>query len=91
MLGAALAKPAFAKIKQMLDPGEIGAAPLLGVNGLVFIGHGRSDAHAMLSAVKTARQAVEADLLSAIQSAIAERLALVNLSDPPKTAEEPAI
>lgn len=91
MLGAALAKPAFAKIKQMLDPGEIGAAPLLGVNGLVFIGHGRSDAHAMLSAVKTARKAVEANLLAAIQSAIAERLALVNLTDNPKPAEEPAL
>ncbi|HWQ84930.1 MAG TPA: phosphate acyltransferase PlsX, partial [Anaerolineales bacterium] len=76
MLGAALAKPAFRKIKVLLDPGAIGAAPLLGVNGLVFIGHGRSDAYAMLSAIQTARSAVEANLLSALQSAIAERLAL---------------
>jgi glycerol-3-phosphate acyltransferase PlsX len=91
MLGAALAKPAFSKIKQMLDPGEIGAAPLLGVNGLVFIGHGRSDAHAMLSAVHTARQAVEANLLSALQGAIAERLAHLDLSATQTTAEEPAL
>lgn len=91
MLGAALAKPAFAKTKQMLDPGEIGAAPLLGVNGLVFIGHGRSDAHAMLSAVHTARQAVEANLLAALQSAIAERLALLDLPTSHSTAAEPAI
>jgi glycerol-3-phosphate acyltransferase PlsX len=73
-IGALLAKPAFKKIRKMLDPGEVGAAPLLGVNGLVFIGHGRSDAHAVLSAVQTARQAVEADLLSKLQTAIQEAL-----------------
>jgi glycerol-3-phosphate acyltransferase PlsX len=69
-LGALLAKPAFGKIRKMLDPGEIGAAPLLGVNGLVFIGHGRSDAHALLSAIQTTRQAVEVNLLAELQTAI---------------------
>jgi len=73
-IGALLAKPAFGAIRQMMDPAEVGAAPLLGINGLVFIGHGRSDAHAILSAIRTARQAVQADLLSKIQSAIAARL-----------------
>ena len=60
--GALMAKPAFAKLKQMMDPAEVGAAPLLGINGLVFIGHGRSDSRAMISAMRTARQAVERDL-----------------------------
>jgi phosphate acyltransferase len=73
-LGALLAKPAFGNIKRMLDPGEVGAAPLLGINGLVFIGHGRSDAHALVSAVHTARQAVEANLLGALHDAIQEQL-----------------
>jgi glycerol-3-phosphate acyltransferase PlsX len=41
MIGGALAKPSLVKIKAMLNPDEYGAAPLLGVNGLVFIGHGR--------------------------------------------------
>jgi glycerol-3-phosphate acyltransferase PlsX len=58
----------------MLDPGEYGAAPLLGVDGLVFIGHGRSDAYALVNAIRVARQAVEADLLGAIQNAIEEQL-----------------
>lgn len=75
MLGAALARPAFQTIKQMLDPAEVGAAPLLGVNGLVFIGHGRSDRRALVSAIRTTRQAVEAQLLNAIRTAIQERLA----------------
>jgi glycerol-3-phosphate acyltransferase PlsX len=42
-IGALLAKSAFGSIRKMLDPAEIGAAPLLGIDGLVFIGHGRSD------------------------------------------------
>ncbi len=74
-LGAALVKPAFGKIKQMLDPSEVGAAPLLGIDGLVFVGHGRSDARALTSAIRVAHQAVQADLLSALQTGIQSRLA----------------
>lgn len=73
-LGALLAKPAFGAMKRAMDPGEVGAAPLLGINGLVFIGHGRSDARALVSAIRTARQAVDAHLLQQIQGAIQERL-----------------
>lgn len=73
-LGALLAKPAFANVKKIMDPGEVGAAPLLGVNGLVFIGHGRSDDVALVNAIRVARQAVEAGLLQELQTAIADRL-----------------
>jgi len=75
MLGAALAKPAFDALRALLDPAEIGAAPLLGVNGLVFIGHGRSDARAMISAIRTARQAVASDLMDALTNAIQDQIA----------------
>lgn len=74
-IGALLAKPAFAEIKRMMDPAEVGAAPLLGINGLVFVGHGRSDARAILSAIRTARQAVEVDLLGALRVAIQDKIA----------------
>lgn len=80
-LGAALAKPAFNEIKRMLDPGETGAAPLLGVDGLVFVGHGRSDSRALVSAIRVAHQAVEADLLDALRTAIQERLAMVRAQE----------
>jgi len=76
-IGALLAKPAFGKIKQMLDPAETGAAPLLGIDGLVFVGHGRSDARAMVSAIRVAHQAVQADLLTHLRTAIKDRLALL--------------
>jgi glycerol-3-phosphate acyltransferase PlsX len=69
-VGALLAKPAFAKVKKLMDPSEVGAAPLLGVDGLVFVGHGRSDNRALVSAIGVARQAVEADLLSALKVSI---------------------
>ncbi len=78
--GAVLAKPAFGTIRKMLDPAEVGAAPLLGVDGLVFIGHGRSDAYALVSAIRVARQAIEAGLLGAIRDAIEEQL--VSLPEP---------
>jgi glycerol-3-phosphate acyltransferase PlsX len=73
-LGGLLAKPAFARVRQVLDPSEYGAAPLLGVDGLVFIGHGRSDAKALVSAVRVARQAVETGVLEATRAAIQNRL-----------------
>jgi phosphate acyltransferase len=74
-VGALLAKPAFAKIRKMMDPAEVGAAPLLGLDGLVFVGHGRSDARALVNGIKVARQAVEVDLLRALRAAIQEKLA----------------
>jgi glycerol-3-phosphate acyltransferase PlsX len=77
-MGALLAKPAFAGIKKLMDPGEVGAAPLLGVNGLVFVGHGRSDAHAIVNAVRLAQQSVKVDLLAAMSQSIQERLAALN-------------
>lgn len=74
MLGALLVKPAFMRVKKMMDPREVGAAPLLGIDGLVFVGHGRSDAHALVSAMKVAHQAVDAHLLDAIRTAIQDQL-----------------
>jgi len=79
-IGGLLAKPAFGAVKHMMDPGEVGAAPLLGIDGLVFVGHGRSDARAVLSAVRTVRQAVAADLLHALRTAIQERIAQLPVS-----------
>jgi glycerol-3-phosphate acyltransferase PlsX len=73
-IGGLLVKPALGSIKKLLDPSEQGAAVLLGVNGLVLIGHGRSDAVAVKSAVRVAKEAVEAKVLDAMKSAIEESL-----------------
>ncbi len=77
-LGGLMVKPALKKVLKLIDPSEVGAAPLLGVNGLVFIGHGRSNARAITSAIGVAHQAVQADLLGHIGSAIQVRIARLN-------------
>jgi glycerol-3-phosphate acyltransferase PlsX len=80
-IGALLAKPSFDKLRILLDPTEVGAALLLGVNGLVFIGHGRSNAKALVSAIRLARKTVEANLLSGVQTAIQEQIQRVNIQE----------
>ncbi len=73
-IGGLLVKPALGEIKKLLNPSEQGAAPMLGVNGLVFIGHGRSDSIAIKNAVRVAKHAVEVKVLDAMKSAIEESL-----------------
>ena len=71
--GAALL-PAFAKVRKKTDYREYGAGPLLGVNGLVFIGHGRSDARAIRSALRVAREAAQSGMLEAIRESAPQRV-----------------
>jgi phosphate acyltransferase len=73
-LGGLLVKPALMGIKKLMDPAEEGAAPLLGVNGLVFIGHGRSDAISIKNAIRVANNAVNANVLESIRTAIEQSL-----------------
>jgi glycerol-3-phosphate acyltransferase PlsX len=76
-IGGLLAKPAFSRVGKKLDSSEYGAALLLGVDALVFIGHGRSDKKAMFNAIRMARQAVQKDVLEAVRKAIQSRLDVV--------------
>ncbi len=62
----------------MMDPGETGAAPLLGIDGLVFVGHGRSDARALTSALNVAHASVQANLLDSLRSGIQDKLASIS-------------
>lgn len=72
-LGGLLAKPAFSRVSRQLNPDEVGGAPLLGVNGVVIIGHGRSNEYAIKQAIGQARLAVEHDIVMAIREGVAER------------------
>lgn len=67
--------PAFGKVRKETDYREYGAGPLLGVNGLVFIGHGRSDAKAISSALRVARDAARSGMLEAIRQTAPARSA----------------
>jgi phosphate acyltransferase len=70
--GYLLAQPAFARFKQRTDYSEYGAAPLLGVEGGCFIGHGRSSARAVQSAVRRAVEFSAAELHVKIRDKVAE-------------------
>lgn len=69
-VGGLLARPAFARVRSRLDPNEVGGAPLLGVNGVVIVGHGRSNAYAIKQAIGQARLAVQQDIVGAIRAGL---------------------
>jgi len=65
-LGAALAMPAFRALRHRLDYEEYGGAPVLGVNGVVLVGHGRSGPNAIRNGVRVARDLAHKGLADAI-------------------------
>jgi glycerol-3-phosphate acyltransferase PlsX len=70
VLGAALAKSAFVEVRRRLDYREYGGGALLGVDGVVIVGHGRSDSLAIKNAVRVAKQSVERGVIDAIREGI---------------------
>ena len=58
-VGAYLARGAFADFRKRVDYAEYGGAPLLGVNGLCVICHGRSNAKAIRNAIRVGKEFVE--------------------------------
>ena len=58
-LGLILLKTSFSRFKKELDYAEYGGAPLLGVNSVVIIGHGRSNIKAIKNAIRVAKEEVE--------------------------------
>ena len=70
VIGGLLARPAFTRVRGRLDPNEVGGAPLLGVNGVVIIAHGRSNAYAIKQAVGQAHRAVKQDIVGAIRAGL---------------------
>jgi len=59
LLGALLLKSSFHRLKKDIDYSEYGGAPLLGINGVIIIGHGRSNACAIKNAIRVAKTEVE--------------------------------
>ena len=62
-----LLKPAFRRLKRRLDYAEVGGAPLLGVDGVCIIGHGRSNPRAIKNAIKVAARCAEARIADSIR------------------------
>jgi glycerol-3-phosphate acyltransferase PlsX len=67
-VGAYLAKGAFRDFKKRVDYDEYGGAPLLGLNGLCMICHGRSNAKAIRNAIRVAKEFAEGQINDRIAS-----------------------
>lgn len=66
---------AFKRVRKRLDYAEYGGAPLLGLNGVCIVAHGRSNALAIKNAVRVAAQAVQNDVVGTIARGLADAAA----------------
>jgi phosphate acyltransferase len=62
--------PLLRKLKHRVDYSEYGGAPLLGVNGVSVIGHGRSRAKAIASGIRAAIRGAESKFVDAIRETL---------------------
>jgi glycerol-3-phosphate acyltransferase PlsX len=67
-IGYLLSAQAFRRFRKRVDYSEYGGAPLLGINGICIVGHGRSSAKAVRNAVTMAFRAVNEGLLEKLSS-----------------------
>ena len=67
IVGALLLKSSLSQAKKSVDYSEYGGAPLLGVDGLVLISHGRSSVKAIKNAIRSAKEQVEHNVLKKIK------------------------
>jgi glycerol-3-phosphate acyltransferase PlsX len=73
-IGYLLLKPAFTSFKKRVDYAEYGGAPLLGVNGVSIICHGRSSPTAIKNAIAMAVELTESQTINYLQKDIAEMM-----------------
>jgi len=70
LLGGLIAGPAFRRFKKTVDWKEFGGAPLLGIDGLSLISHGKSDAYAVKNAIRAAVRCVSRDMNTLLKDRI---------------------
>ena len=68
MFGALLARNSLRRVRERMDDSHYGGAVLLGLSGLVVVAHGRSNPTAIRHAIRVAKQAIEQDIITKIQS-----------------------
>ena len=65
-------RPAFRSVRQRLSYEEVGGVPLLGVNGVCIVAHGRSSAYAMRNALREGARCVDLRLVERIRDRLAQ-------------------
>jgi glycerol-3-phosphate acyltransferase PlsX len=79
--GALMMKGAFEAVQAQLDYAEYGGAPLLGVNGVAIISHGKSSSRAIKNAILAAEKSIKSKINLRIEERLkgaAQRVAEVN-------------
>ncbi len=69
-IGGMLARPAFGRMRQRMNPYKVGGVPLLGLKGTVIVSHGRSNAYAIKQAIGQARTMISQQIVDAITTGI---------------------
>ena len=70
-VGYLLSQRAFRRFRRRVDYSEYGGAPLLGVNGVVVVGHGRSSARAVRNAILLADRFSTEGLVNRLERGVA--------------------
>jgi glycerol-3-phosphate acyltransferase PlsX len=65
-LAGLVLRDALREMRRRLEYAEYGGVPLLGVNGVVIVAHGRADAVAFKNALRAARETASSGLLAAL-------------------------
>ena len=69
-LGGLLIRPGVRHLRARVDWREFGGAPLLGIDGVAVVAHGRSDARAIKNAIRVTRDAVQNQLVGKIRAEV---------------------
>ena len=73
-LGYFMMRPAFRSLKRRIDYAEYGGAPLVGINGISIISHGRSSDRAIKNAVRVATELAKSEVNKHIQEDIEKNM-----------------
>lgn len=68
-----IGKPAFRRVKKLMDYTEVGGAPLLGVQGAVVKAHGSSNAHAFSCAIGQVIKMIDGHVVEIIEKGVAPK------------------
>jgi glycerol-3-phosphate acyltransferase PlsX len=69
-VGGALIRDGVQRLRSSIDWREFGGAPLLGIDGVAVVAHGRSDARAIKNAIRVTKEAVENQLVGKIRAQV---------------------
>ncbi|MBB3949772.1 phosphate acyltransferase PlsX [Aureimonas jatrophae] len=90
-LGYILAKSAFDRLRDKMDPRKVNGGVFLGLNGVVIKSHGSSDAEGTAAAIDVAYAMAANGLLTKIETDLSEvyaRMAVSSANVPPQAQDE---